>query len=761
MENTSNNNMNNHSIDEWKLTAYALGELDDPADIEAIKHQLETDEDAQRIVAEASATADLITNELQSESGLELTGEQRAEIKRTIAGTATGGSSFYRSRELWISSALTGLAACVVLTFFLPTLISRPRGNTSEFARTSPQDKAIAPPSAKRYASSSGKGSVASPSGERRDKAGVSLGAQVESEEALKPRGRKSAGGMMLGGEGGSADDRDRAKKRARIPKDIVDYPDDWPPLSTRRMDGSVQDADDNERWSGQRNTLGLTDQLFGDQPGEAKRQAMDRESYALINDNPFLPVTDEPLSTFSIDVDTASYSNIRRFIMEQGIIPPPDAVRIEEMVNYFDYDYEPPAADAEAPFTTHVEVAECPWNTDNQLAQIGLKGVEISNDDRPATNLVFLLDVSGSMGDRNKLPLVQQGMAAMVENLTVDDRVAIVTYAGDSRIALESTSCFNRDEILTANSALRAGGSTNGAAGIEQAYDIAARNFIGEGVNRVILCTDGDFNVGVSSNNDLVRLIEEKAETGVFLSVLGFGMGNYKDDKLELLADKGNGNYAYIDTFDEAYHVLVEKMAGTLVTIAKDVKIQVEFNPANVGSYRLIGYENRALRNRDFNDDTIDAGEIGAGHTVTALYELTPPVEEKEAGEGETDDLVYQEAQPTDRAVESNELFNLKLRYKAPDGDESQLIVIPVNDEHKSVADASDDFRLAAAVASYGMMLRNSPYRGQSSLEMILDLLGSARFPVDDAEAGRIRTELTELVEKTKRIAEGGSSSR
>ncbi|NOG55590.1 MAG: VWA domain-containing protein [Planctomycetes bacterium] len=572
---------------------------------------------------------------------------------------------------------------------------------------------------------------------------GESLGFFVEGAAPAREYDRY-AYGITEGGSGGIPAD-DYSETVQRYYADVVDRAGG---AADAPMDGYREDDDTWTPWSLQENTLPSGESLFGTEADSFASQALSHtnaeislanEAYSKIVDNTFNVVTEQPLSTFSIDVDTASYSNIRRIINSNSMIPPAPAVRIEEMVNYFDYKYTPPAEDDPLPFATAVEIAECPWEPSHKLARIGLKGKEIAANNRPATNLVFLLDVSGSMSDRNKLPLVKKSMAEMVNNLTVDDRVAIVTYAGNSQVALESTPCFQRQTILDAINRLSAGGSTNGAAGITQAYDIASANFIKEGVNRVVLATDGDFNVGISNNGDLLELIDEKADTGVFLSVLGFGMGNYKDDKLETLADHGNGNYAYIDTYDEAYHVLVEKMAGTLVTIAKDVKIQIEFNPARVASYRLIGYENRVLAARDFNDDTIDAGEIGAGHTVTALYEIVPAAGGSESGavvddpaatEPATDDLVYQKSEPTDRALASSELFNLKLRYKEPAGDESKLVVIPVSDSDGngiSIDDASPDFRFAAAVASYGMLLRNSPYAGKSTFGLVLELAASA----------------------------------
>lgn len=470
--------------------------------------------------------------------------------------------------------------------------------------------------------------------------------------------------------------------------------------------------------------------------------QEHNTDAFQRITDNPFLAVVQNPLSTFSIDVDTASYAIIRRFI-EQATLPPKDAVRIEEMVNYFNYDYAPPTD--ERPFATHCEVAQCPWKPEHRLAKIGIKGKVIADDKRPRSNLVFLLDVSGSMDDPRKLPLVKASMQQLVGKLGENDRLAIVVYAGASGLVLPSTSCDHKETILSALERLQAGGSTNGGEGIQLAYDLAVRNFIKGGTNRVILATDGDFNVGVTNQGDLTRLIEEKAKTGVFLSVLGFGMGNLKDATLESLADKGNGNYAYIDSLKEAKKVLVEQMGGTLVTIAKDVKIQVEFNPAVVGAYRLIGYENRLLRNEDFNDDTKDAGEIGAGHTVTALYELAPVAMLADLKLPNVDPLKY--AKPAAAVAENAELLTLKLRYKQPDGDVSQLIETPVRDGGAKWADASKDFRFASAVASFGMLLRESPFKGNATIGSVLELAQEAK----GADAAGYRAEFIELLRKAQ----------
>lgn len=446
-------------------------------------------------------------------------------------------------------------------------------------------------------------------------------------------------------------------------------------------------------------------------------------ETYALIKDNGYQRVADQPLSTFSIDVDTASYANVRR-LLTQKRRPPADAVRIEELVNYFPYDYAQPIG--EVPFAASLEVANAPWMPDHRLVRIGLKGREISDAQRPAANLVFLLDVSGSMRQPNKLPLVKQSLRLLVNQLRADDRVAIAVYAGGSGLALPSTSAREKATILEAIDQLTPGGSTNGSLGIHLAYDIAKANFVPGGVNRVILATDGDFNVGTTSPGELVHLIEEKAKGGVFLSVLGFGMGNLKDSTLESLADKGNGNYAYIDTLAEARKTLVEQAGGTLVTIAKDVKIQVEFNPAQVQAYRLIGYENRMLAKEDFNNDKVDAGEIGAGHTVTALYEVVPAGAAMPEETPTVDGLKYQKTEQGagsgERGALNAELLTVKIRYKEPTTDVSSKLEFPLVDAGTRFADASPDFKFAAAVAGFGMALRESPHKGQLTLAEVLE---------------------------------------
>lgn len=466
-------------------------------------------------------------------------------------------------------------------------------------------------------------------------------------------------------------------------------------------------------------------------------------EEYDRIYENAFLSSVENPLSTFSIDVDTASYSNIRRFL-NGGQMPPKDAVRIEEMVNYFVYDYPQPAS--EEPFSITTEAAPCPWNPSHVLALIGLKGKELTAVEAKPSNLVFLIDVSGSMDEPNKLPLLQSAFRMMVNQLKADERIAIVTYAGAAGLVLDSTQGNEKPTILSAIDHLQAGGSTAGGAGIQLAYDVAKRNFIPGGNNRVILATDGDFNVGVSSDSELVRLIEEERDAGIFLTVLGFGTGNYKDAKMEKIADKGNGNYYYIDSINEAQKVLMHELGSTLFTIAKDVKVQIEFNPAHVKAYRLIGYENRMLAKEDFNDDTKDAGELGAGHTVTALYELIPADSGEEVQT--TDELRYQKRE----AIPSNEVMTVKLRYKKPEENTSRLITRILNRQDISQSSVSDNWLFASSVAEFGLLLRDSQYKGNASYQTVLE----RAQPAKGQDPWGYRAEFIHLVEKAGMLNPG-----
>lgn len=474
---------------------------------------------------------------------------------------------------------------------------------------------------------------------------------------------------------------------------------------------------------------------LDGDSEASAER-------YAEINENPFLEASRAPLSTFSIDVDTASYSNVRRYL-RSGQLPPKDAVRIEELINYFDYDYPQPVGNA--PFSVSTETAVCPWNAKNRIVQIGLQGKKIPLDNTPPANLVFLLDVSGSMNSPDKLPLLKDGLRMMIDQLKPQDRVAIAVYAGSSGLVLPSTPVTERGEILAALDSLEAGGSTNGGQGIQLAYTVAKNNFIPNGNNRVILATDGDFNVGMTSDDALVKLIEEKRNSGIFLSVLGFGTGNLNDSMMEKLSNKGNGNYAYIDSREEAKKALGSQIAGTLYTIAKDVKIQVEFNPALVAGYRLIGYENRLLAAKDFNDDKKDAGEIGAGHSVTAIYEIVPAGEKIE---NDGIELKYSQPEKTDTRF-ANEMATVKLRYKDPEGSTSKLLTMGVLDNTKTVDAASDNLKFASAVVQFGLILRDSRYKGSANFVSAKQLASTA----SRQDARGYKSEFIELINRASSL--------
>ncbi len=483
----------------------------------------------------------------------------------------------------------------------------------------------------------------------------------------------------------------------------------------------------------------------------EAPPNANDR--FPALVENAFIKVEGQnALSTFGVDVDTASYSIVRKFL-SMGQMPPANAVRLEEMVNYFPYADKAPSGDD--PFAVTVEMAECPWEPAHRLVRLGLKAKPIANEKRPASNLVFLIDVSGSMEPENRLPLVKASLKMLVNQLGENDRVAIVVYAGASGLVLDSTSAMKKEKILSALDNLHAGGSTNGEGGMHQAYEVAKANFIKGGTNRVILCTDGDWNVGTTSTEALIKMVEQKRETGVFLSVFGFGMGNLRDEMMVNLAGKGNGNYGYIDSLKEANKAFVEQMGGTLVTVAKDVKVQIEFNPAAVKSYRLLGYEKRILAAKDFHDDKKDAGEMGAGHVVTALYELVP-TGAADPVVGKVDGLRYQkeaDPKPAVKGDNSNEAFVVKMRHKKPDSDKSTLRELPVSNVTKQFEKTSEDFQFAAAVASFAMMLKDSPYKGSSNYGLVLELAASAKKREPGAH-GEYRTEFIELVKKAKTLS-------
>ena len=661
------------TTDDPRITAYALGELDDDERRE-VERWLEEHPEAREEVEQIQAMAGLLEEELgeERESGL---GEERmAAVLRQAEGDEDREEpETKKKRRSWILRPAVALAATVLLVVGVGIFWVHD---------SSPLVPFVYP-----------------------------LG--YESADLLPSFLKK----------GESKEDLPQEQEQGPTASVTIAT---TPPATTVVMDGK------NKIVGGDMN-------LHGWQEAKRRRNASTGEQYDRASESPFLLVARAPLSTFSVDVDTASYANVRRFLT-RNTLPPAGAVRTEELINYFTYDY--PAPTGPHPFSVNVEIGPAPWQPKHRLVRVGLRGKPVQKKRRPPSNLVFLIDVSGSMSDLNKLPLLRQGMKLLVDQLTENDRVALVVYAGASGLVLPSTACThkNRPKILSALERLQAGGSTNGGAGIELAYQTAVAHFIKGGVNRVLLATDGDFNVGISSRGALVKLIKQKSKSGVFLSVLGFGMGNLKDATLEQLTNKGNGNYAYIDTINEARKVLVEQMTGTLITIAKDVKIQVEFNPARAQAYRLIGYENRRLANKDFANDKKDAGEIGADHRVTALYEVVPPGVKLPAAAR----LKYQK--PTAiKGTASKELLTVRLRYKAPAGTRSTLLSVAATDAGAALEQTSADFKLAAAVAWFGMTLRGSTHAGQKPHQVITGLI---RPSLGRDRNGR-RAELMKLVKK------------
>lgn len=676
-------------IDDPKLTAYALNEIDDPAEKAEVESWLASHPEAREELAEIQELAGLLGEKLRQTPAFDLHEEQRAVIlgtKETPAEIVEFPTNKGWRKHPWSVIGLSALAACLAAGPLLPwTELLRLRGHSTP-------EVVYAPPA-------------------------MTLNMPEEKEEFVpfSPAPMNQPGVMH---------------KEIDIAPPLRELND--PLIASAPMDSTSNFS------------MSVRSQprvAMAEEKSHLDTDGFNTEAYDFIAENGFLTAKDNPLSTFSIDVDTASYANVRRFL-SNGQLPPKGAVRIEELLNYFTYDYAPPTDGK--PFATHLEVADCPWQPEHRLVRIGLRGQSVSRDASRPSNLVFLIDVSGSMDDPNKLPLLKQSLQLLIDQLQENDRVALVVYAGQSGVVLPSTA--NKAALRTALDDLRPGGSTNGASGIELAYEQAVANFRPDGINRVILATDGDFNVGTTNQSDLVDLITAKAKSGVFLSVLGFGTGNLKDSTMEKLANKGNGNYAYIDSLREGKKVLVEQMGGTLVTIAKDVKIQVEFNPALVGSYRLIGYENRALKKEDFNDDEKDAGELGAGHTVTALYEVVP--KGALSPTVKTDPLKYSNAIQT-AVLPSGELLTVKLRYKQPTGDVSEKIEFPLVDRGQKLAQASADFRFATAVAEFGQLLRDSEHKQLSSWDALLARAEASR----GTDAAGYRTEFLELVRKARSL--------
>ncbi|HJT32536.1 MAG TPA: von Willebrand factor type A domain-containing protein [Pirellulales bacterium] len=768
------------------LTAYALGELGETERADIATRLAESAED-RRLVEETQRLGGLLRQVVAAPEGAPSSG-LRATVLQRLAEPAPAEMPHPRPRfprrRYWLPLSLAAslLVICGTVYTLLSTKHQERLVAKNDFVVSAPNDPAddvVLEPMIVDFAESSVEAAPESMTADlkgvviQEEESPLELPSRVDADydQVRRPRGSSI---VKSGGDSTADRDLDERSLRGELLTGGKGLPDD------DEGDGTVQGqiASKQEptiefrgrKESERRMLLGRYGGMAGGmgamgvdgaslmQGGRALSSAggnrnhvfgADFEAYAPIAENPFLSVTEHPLSTFSIDVDTASYANVRRFLNSHAL-PPPAAVRIEELVNYFQYDY--PQPEGPTPFSVTTDVARCPWNAEHQLLRVGLKGREVPADHRPPSNLVFLLDVSGSMDAPNKLPLVKEAMQLLTDKLTENDRVAIVVYAGNSGLVLPSTNGDNKQAIREAIAGLVASGSTNGGQGLQMAYEVARTGFLKEGTNRVILATDGDFNVGVTGQDDLVRLIEAEAKSGVFLSALGFGVGNLKDATLEKLADKGNGNYAYIDTLSEARKVLVEQLSGTLVTIAKDVKVQIEFNPAQVGEFRLIGYEDRILAHQDFNDDRKDSGDIGAGHTVTALYELSPSG--AVAGVGP---LKYQRSQPLAPAAESGELATIKLRYKEPDADESRLIEHVVAGGPRQNIAKPGDFQFAAAVAAFGMLLRDSAYRGEATYEMVLELAQPGL--ADDANG--YRSEFVRLVRQAQEIGRRESSKQ
>lgn len=720
-----------HELREALITAFALGQLDaaEIADVERLLAD-PAESEARRQVAEVRGIAAALRGNADLEEVSRST-ELRRKVLAAVSRAEPSSRSAARrwlGRRSWLVVA-GALAASLLVAVSLPSI--RP---LMPIAKQAPRERLVAETAARRKAGR-----------QVEEKAKGEVVAR-ELQSAQAPPASLTANGRIAAGAAAPMDELDSN----RLAAPAAAAPETLAGPSQMRMRATDKDIAVIDQRS---EVTGTADRLI------EPRGPLLGEGYAVISES--LPVSpkDQPLSTFSVDVDTASYANVRRFL-DSGRLPPRDAVRIEELVNYFRYDYPQPEGDV--PFSVTVDAAECPWNNEHRLVRIGLQGRVVDRGARPAGNLVFLVDVSGSMQAAHKLPLVQQALSMLVEELSENDRVSIVAYAGNAGLVLPPTTGDQKQTIRAAIESLAAGGSTHGSAGIALAYEQAREHFLEGGANRVILATDGDLNVGVTSTNALIDLIKEKAKGGVFLTVLGFGDGNLQDEKMEALADNGNGIYAYIDGVREARKVLVEQLTGSTVTIAKDVKIQVEFNPAQVASYRLLGYENRALAARDFRDDTKDAGEIGAGHSVTALYEIAV-VDEAMAGGPGIEPLKYQpRSEPVkpvpDSAVDprrhldpqvSRELLTVKLRWKRPDASESTGLEVPLVDRGPTFDKAPADLRFATAVAAYGMILRNSGHRGDATLPLVATIAASA-IGRDD---GGYRAEFLDLVRKAESL--------
>ena len=722
-----------------RLTAYTLGEID-PSERSEIEQLLADCEEARNYVAEIHQTAQWLAEELQREpetaSTLAMANHRLIDQALESAVPTANSRPWWRKPYRLMSMAATLLIVGTVGLFSLNAYqtgrqarnvfnplppLSKPRASAPAKSPTEALGEA---PAMIRSFYAPASGPHARQNSSNQMQRGDTRSAPNGNGQQFQIAQNTTAPGMPPAGAIAYAPALPAAAAPASAPAAI-------PALNKNVQNEPAQQAVPAPVAGGEVNAV-VPEELGGN------LEAFDR-----IQENPFVRAIEEPLSTFSIDVDTASYANVRRYLLQLNQLPPPDAVRIEELLNYFSYQDAPPTPSSRDPFAIHLEVARCPWSAEHRLARIGIAGKPIHQNERPPSNLVFLIDVSGSMADYNKLPLVKWALQRLVEQLDGKDQVAIVVYASASGLYLPSTRCDgdHKADIFSRIEQLHAEGSTNAGAGIQLSYEIAAKNFKTDGINRVILATDGDFNVGITQRDELTKLIEAKAKSKVFLTVLGFGMGNLKDGTLETLADKGNGNYAYLDSAEEAYRVLVRQMGSTLMTIAKDVKVQVDFNPAKVAAYRLIGYENRVMANQDFANDAKDAGEIGAGHHVTALYELVPAGKEPLIANVEASKFV----QPAQVKGDSPDSFVVRLRYKQPEGDKSTLIERGVVDQGLDYSQASLDFKLASAVAGFGMLLRNSPSKGNLGYPAVIELA----TPTLAHDPHGYRKEFIELIHK------------
>ena len=765
--------------EEARLTAYVLGELD-AEETRAVESLLKESAEARASLGEIRETAEMLSAEFSKEPALSLREDQLEAI--TQADEAEEKVVHGRFMPIFAVAACACLFAAAGLKDYVGSLekLSEPtvtgqdlKDEVAEAEPAAALEEPLGSDGEKLSKEGNATKRVSSAMAGKPDSlpqdAEALVKSQAEVEKLAAPAAPRVESPVHDSLVAPAKKAKDRAIARSKSPNYLAAKARplteaDAAPAPARELRGSNLDATMRRKVPGSsivaesaRVEVEEADQASDslvkeEKPGlRLERKRTSEEEYGKLVDNDWVSTWDDGLSTFAIDVDTGSYPNVRRFLKQRGALPPKDAVRVEEMINYFNYDYPEPEGDA--PFSVNMEVASCPWAKDHRLLRVGLKGKSVDVDKRPPSNLVFLVDVSGSMRSPEKLGLLKTSLVAMVEELNEDDRVGIVTYSGSSGVALEPTHGDLKEKITKAVKSLSAGGSTNGAAGIATAYSLAQANFVEGGTNRVILATDGDFNFGVSDTGDLIQMVEKRAGDKIFLTVLGFGQGNLKENRMEQIADKGNGSYHYIDSEKEGEKVLVRGLGATLVTVAKDVKVQLDFNPAKVSKYRLIGYANRMMPDAAFNDPSADAGEIGAGHTVTALYEIVPTPDGEVVGEGGQAGSRFRER---GALVDSDLTLALNLKYKRPDAgkqDESEpAIVVPLVDPGKDWSEASEDFRFASAVAGFGLLLRDSDYGGMLNYDLVLELAGEGITAENDPFG--LRKEFLDLVKAGKSLS-------